>query len=136
VGGSSVSAAAGPQAGGGSASIGRDTGSDPKARAKFHWDLNISIWRWNNSGRPEGFGLDVRRRSGETMGLSPLRTNDCAFGRDRDFAVGEYPIPTASLARLIEYNASASAAYTPTVFSNGRISIRVRPEVSELSAQA
>ncbi|MBU0670459.1 MAG: secretion system protein, partial [Alphaproteobacteria bacterium] len=36
----------------------------------------------------------------------------------------------------IEYkNYGVSLAYTPTVLANGRISIRVRPEVSELSSQ-
>lgn len=53
-------------------------------------------------------------------------------------AGGEYPIPISSgLGTVsIDYkNYGVSLAYTPTVLSDGRISLRVRPEVSELSSQ-
>lgn len=53
-------------------------------------------------------------------------------------AGGEYPIPISSgLGTVsIEYkNYGVSLAYTPTVLADGRISLRVRPEVSELSSQ-
>src|SRR5690606_6655579 len=53
-------------------------------------------------------------------------------------AGGEFPIPMSQGlgTTSVEYKKyGVSLAYTPTVLSNGRISIRVRPEVSELSSQ-
>jgi pilus assembly protein CpaC len=53
-------------------------------------------------------------------------------------AGGEFPIPIAQgLGQVtVEFREfGVSLAYTPTVLSNGRISMRVRPEVSELSTQ-
>lgn len=59
-------------------------------------------------------------------------------GETADFlAGGEFPIPINQGlgTTTIEYkNFGVSLAYTPTVLANGRISIRVRPEVSELSS--
>jgi pilus assembly protein CpaC len=51
-------------------------------------------------------------------------------------AGGEFPIPTASglNGTSVEFKQyGVSLAFTPTVLANGRISMRVRPEVSELS---
>jgi pilus assembly protein CpaC len=53
-------------------------------------------------------------------------------------AGGEYPIPMSSGLGTVSVefkNYGVSLAYTPTVLSDGRISLRVRPEVSELSSQ-
>jgi pilus assembly protein CpaC len=53
-------------------------------------------------------------------------------------AGGEFPIPISQgLGNVaIQFrNFGVSLAYTPTVLANGRISMRVRPEVSELSTQ-
>src|SRR5690606_31298013 len=53
-------------------------------------------------------------------------------------AGGEFPIPVPGEDGqiTIEYKKyGVSLAYAPTVLDNGRISIRVRPEVSELSNQ-
>jgi len=53
-------------------------------------------------------------------------------------AGGEFPIPISQGlgTTAIEYRKyGVSLSYTPTVLANGRISIRVRPEVSELSSQ-
>ena len=53
-------------------------------------------------------------------------------------AGGEFPIPISEgLGTVsIEYrDFGVSLSYTPTVLANGRISLRVRPEVSELSTQ-
>ena len=59
-------------------------------------------------------------------------------GETADFlAGGEYPIPVSQGlgTTSVEYKKyGVSLAYTPTVLANGRISIRVRPEVSELSS--
>lgn len=53
-------------------------------------------------------------------------------------AGGEFPIPVSQgLGQVtVQFRQfGVSLAYTPTVLSNGRISMRVRPEVSELSTQ-
>src|SRR3546814_14534640 len=53
-------------------------------------------------------------------------------------AGGEFPIPTSQGlgSTSIEFRKfGVSLTYTPTVLANGRISLRVRPEVSELSSQ-
>ena len=53
-------------------------------------------------------------------------------------AGGEFPIPLSQGlgTTTVEYKKfGVSLSYTPTVLANGRISIRVRPEVSELSSQ-
>jgi pilus assembly protein CpaC len=52
-------------------------------------------------------------------------------------AGGEFPILTTSVSGTnVEYKQyGVSLAFTPTVLDGGRISMRVRPEVSELSAQ-
>src|SRR5690606_22156854 len=60
-------------------------------------------------------------------------------GETADFlAGGEFPIPMSGGlgTTSVEYKRyGVSLAYTPTVLANGRISLRVRPEVSELSSQ-
>jgi len=89
------------------------------------------------------FGLNVLTALdlGETIGLvtSLAEPNLTALsGETANFlAGGEYPIPisTGLGNTAIEFKKyGISLAYTPTVLSNGRISLRVRPEVSELSS--
>lgn len=89
------------------------------------------------------FGLNVLSALdlGETIGLvtSLAEPNLTALsGETANFlAGGEYPIPisTGLGNTAIEFKKyGISLAYTPTVLSNGRISLRVRPEVSELSS--
>ena len=79
---------------------------------------------------------------GETLGLVTTLSEPnltALSGETADFlAGGEYPIPISQGlgTTSIEYKRfGVSLAYTPTVLANGRISIRVRPEVSELSSQ-
>lgn len=79
---------------------------------------------------------------GETVGLVTTLSNPnltALSGETADFlAGGEFPIPiSGGLGDIsIEYRKyGVSLAYTPTVLANGRISLRVRPEVSELSTQ-
>jgi pilus assembly protein CpaC len=88
-------------------------------------------------------GLDILAAIdlGETMGqVSTLATPNLTAlsGETGTFlAGGEIPIPIAQGlgAVTIEYKQyGVSLAYTPTVLSDGRISLRVRPEVSQLSA--
>ena len=82
--------------------------------------------------------LDLAEKVGLVTTLSSPNLTALS-GETADFlAGGEYPIPISQGlgSTSIEYKKyGVSLAYTPTVLSNGRISIRVRPEVSELSTQ-
>lgn len=82
--------------------------------------------------------FDMAERIGLVTTLSQPNLTALS-GETADFlAGGEYPIPISQGlgATSIEYKRfGVSLSYTPTVLANGRISIRVRPEVSELSTQ-
>jgi pilus assembly protein CpaC len=83
--------------------------------------------------------LDLAERSGMVATLAQPNLTTIS-GETADFlAGGEYPIPVPDPITggiTIEYRKfGVSLAYTPTVLSNGRISLRVRPEVSELSTE-
>lgn len=95
------------------------------------------------AGMGKFLGLDLLGAldAGETLGLVTTLSEPnltAISGETADFlAGGEYPIPISQGlgATAIEYKRyGVSLAYTPTVLANGRISIRVRPEVSELSS--
>lgn len=93
------------------------------------------------------FGIDILGSldAGETIGLATTlaQPNLTALsGETAQFlAGGEYPIPISqgsgsSNSITIEYKSyGISLSYTPTVLADGRISLRVRPEVSELSSE-
>ncbi|NBC36798.1 secretion system protein [Novosphingobium sp. FSY-8] len=90
------------------------------------------------------FGLDMLAAldAGETAGLvtTLAQPNLTALsGETAEFqAGGEIPIPLAgSLGTVgIEFKKyGVSLSYTPTVLADGRISLRVRPEVSDISSQ-
>ncbi len=90
------------------------------------------------------FGLDAAAALdlAETEGLvtTLAQPNLTALsGETASFlAGGEFPIPISQQQGTIsiEYKQyGVSLAFTPTVLADGRISMRVRPEVSELSAQ-
>jgi pilus assembly protein CpaC len=90
------------------------------------------------------FGIDVMSAFdlAERVGLVTTLSQPnltALSGETADFlAGGEFPVPISQGlgATSIEYRKyGVSLAYTPTVLANGRISIRVRPEVSELSTQ-
>ena len=83
--------------------------------------------------------LDLAERSGMVATLAQPNLTTIS-GETADFlAGGEYPIPVPdplSGGIVIQYRKfGVSLSYTPTVLSNGRISLRVRPEVSELSTE-
>jgi pilus assembly protein CpaC len=82
--------------------------------------------------------LDLGERSGLVATLAQPNLTAIS-GETADFlAGGEFPIPIPGnfAGTTIEYRKyGVSLAYTPTVLSNGRISLRVRPEVSELSSE-
>lgn len=88
-------------------------------------------------------GLDILGSLdlGETLGQVTTLANPnltALSGETGSFlAGGEIPIPVSQGlgAVSVEYKQyGVSLAYTPTVLSDGRISLRVRPEVSQLSA--
>ena len=82
--------------------------------------------------------LDLGERSGLVATLAQPNLTAMS-GETADFlAGGEFPVPIPGnfAGTTIEYRKyGVSLAYTPTVLSNGRISLRVRPEVSELSTE-
>ena len=82
--------------------------------------------------------LDAGEREGLVTTLSQPNLTALSGETAEFLAGGEFPIPLSQGlgTTTIEYkNYGVSLAYTPTVLANGRISIRVRPEVSELSSQ-
>ena len=90
------------------------------------------------------FGIDVASALdlAETEGMVSTLANPnltALSGETASFlAGGEIPIPLAQgLGQIgVEYKQyGVSLAFTPTVLGDGRISIRVRPEVSELTTQ-
>jgi pilus assembly protein CpaC len=82
--------------------------------------------------------LDLAEHAGLVTTLSQPNLTALS-GETADFlAGGEFPVPVSQGlgTTSIEYRKyGVSLAYTPTVLTNGRISMRVRPEVSELSTQ-
>lgn len=96
------------------------------------------------AGAGKLFGLDILGALdlGEQVGMVSTLSEPnltALSGETAEFlAGGEYPIPISQGlgTTSVEYKKyGVSLAYTPTVLSNGRISMRVRPEVSELSSQ-
>ena len=96
------------------------------------------------AGAGKLFGLDILAALdlGEQIGLVTTLSQPnltALSGETADFlAGGEFPIPLSQGlgATSVEFKKyGVSLSYTPTVLANGRISLRVRPEVSELSAQ-
>ena len=112
-----------------------------------------TAFNFNNLGQGAGktaialagklFGIDVASAIdlAETQGLITTLANPnltALSGETASFlAGGEIPIPLAQgLGQIgVEYKQyGVSLAFTPTVLADGRISMRVRPEVSELTS--
>ncbi|OBV10064.1 type II and III secretion system protein family protein [Erythrobacter dokdonensis] len=82
--------------------------------------------------------LDLSERLGLVNTLTEPNLTALSGETATFLAGGEFPIPIAQgLGQVtVQFRQfGVSLAYTPTVLSNGRISMRVRPEVSELSSQ-
>ena len=82
--------------------------------------------------------LDLSERLGLVNTLTQPNLTALSGETATFLAGGEFPIPISQgLGQVaIEFRQfGVSLAYTPTVLSSGRISMRVRPEVSELSSQ-
>lgn len=123
---------------GGSAGVGVTEGSDGTSV------VTAAATGTTIAGFGKLLGLDIAGALdlAETDGLSTTlaQPNLTALsGETAEFlAGGEYPIPVSGEEGTvtIEYKKyGVSLAYTPIVLSNGRISMRVRPEVSELSSE-
>jgi len=82
--------------------------------------------------------IDLGERIGQVTTLASPNLTALSGETATFLAGGEIPIPIAqglTNAISIEYKQyGVSLAFTPTVLADGRISIRVRPEVSQLSA--
>lgn len=94
------------------------------------------------TGKLLGLNLLAALNLGEQIGLvtTLAEPNLTALsGETAEFlAGGEYPIPmsTGLGQTSVEFKKyGVSLSYTPTVLANGRISLRVRPEVSELTSE-
>jgi pilus assembly protein CpaC len=82
--------------------------------------------------------LDLSERLGLVNTLTEPNLTALSGETATFLAGGEFPIPIAQgLGQVtVQFRQfGVSLSYTPTVLSNGRISMRVRPEVSELSSQ-
>ncbi|MDY0959900.1 type II and III secretion system protein family protein [Sphingomonas sp. CFBP8993] len=93
------------------------------------------------AGRALGMDLLGTIELGETLGQVSTLANPnltALSGETATFlAGGEIPIPLASGfgATSVEYKPyGVSLSYTPTVLADGRISLRVRPEVSQITS--
>ncbi len=85
-----------------------------------------------------GAALDLAETQGLLTTLSQPNLTALSGETAEFLAGGEFPIPLSQGlgTTTIEYkNYGVSLAYSPTVLANGRISMRVRPEVSELTSQ-
>ncbi|WP_340587146.1 type II and III secretion system protein family protein [Erythrobacter alti] len=85
-----------------------------------------------------GGALDLGERRGLVTTLAQPNLTALSGETAEFLAGGEFPIPLSQGlgTTTIQYkNFGVSLAYTPIVLANGRISMRVRPEVSELSSQ-
>lgn len=89
------------------------------------------------------FGLDIAaafdlsERAGLISTLAEPNLTTVSGETAEFLAGGEFPIPIANGlgATTIEFrNYGVQLQYTPTVLANGRISLRVRPEVSDISS--
>jgi pilus assembly protein CpaC len=81
--------------------------------------------------------LDLAENDGRVRTLAEPNLTSLSGETASFLAGGEFPIVTSSLSGTsVEYKQyGVSLAFTPTVLEGGRISIRVRPEVSQLSTQ-
>lgn len=82
--------------------------------------------------------LDIGEKIGLVTTLSEPNLTALSGETAEFLAGGEFPIPQSQGlgTTSVEYkNFGVSLSYTPTVLANGRISLRVRPEVSELSSR-
>ncbi len=117
-------------------------GDPPSPGLSYRFNVPDSANMLGAAGKLFGMNVMAALDAGERTGLvaTLAQPNLTAIsGETADFlAGGEFPVPIPGnfAGTTIEYRKfGVSLAYTPTVLSNGRISMRVRPEVSELSSE-
>ncbi|MBX3561546.1 MAG: type II and III secretion system protein family protein [Sphingomonas sp.] len=122
----------------------RGTATDPLTELPINAFERIADGNWAIEGAGRLFGLDIAGALdlAENNGLATTLaqpTLTALSGETASFlAGGEFPIPISqSLGSVtIEYKQyGVGLAFTPTVLEDGRISMRVRPEVSELTTE-
>lgn len=92
----------------------------------------------NLLGLDIGAALDLAETQGLVTTLSQPNLTALSGETAEFLAGGEFPIPASGglgTTSITYKKYGVSLAYTPVVLANGRISLRVRPEVSELSSQ-
>jgi len=112
-------------------------------RTNYNFSADTSGTTLGGAGRLFGLDLMGTLDLAETQGLAATLANPnltALSGETASFlAGGEIPIPiSTTLGQVsVEYKQyGVSLAFTPTVLADGRISMRVRPEVSQLDTGA
>ncbi|CAA9522711.1 MAG: Type II/IV secretion system secretin RcpA/CpaC, associated with Flp pilus assembly [uncultured Sphingosinicella sp.] len=116
------------------------TGNPLRVGTEYTFNRNVNSTVLSGAGRLLGVdvlaALDLNENSGLVTTLAEP-TLTALSGETASFlAGGEFPIPTAQgiNGTSIEFKQyGVSLAFTPVVLEGGRISMRVRPEVSEIS---
>ena len=108
---------------------------------QFNYNAGSDLSTVQAAGRLFGLdiatALDVSERVGLVSTLASPNLTTISGETATFLAGGEFPIPISTgLGEVsVQYkNYGVSLSYTPTVLSNGRISIRVAPEVSEITS--
>jgi pilus assembly protein CpaC len=97
---------------------------------------SINALARNIFGADIAAGLDLTQNNGLITTLAEPNLSAVSGETASFLAGGEFPIVTSSQnGTTVEYKSyGVSLAFTPTVLEGGRISMRVRPEVSQLSS--
>ena len=118
------------------------TGLPPVTGTKFGFNNAIGATTLGLAGKFLGLDLlgtlDLAESDGLVTTLAEPSLTALSGETASFLAGGEYPIPIAQAqgAISVEYKSyGVGLAFTPIVLADGRISMRVRPEVSELSAE-
>jgi pilus assembly protein CpaC len=117
---------------------GRDFATRENGTTTFKWDEGtsaINVLARNIFGADIAAGLDLNQTNGLITTLAEPNLTALSGETASFLAGGEFPIVTSSQnGTTVEYKSyGVSLAFTPTVLEGGRISMRVRPEVSQLS---
>ena len=115
----------------------------PNSGSQYNFDNLASAARTSLAFAGKAYGvdilsaLDLGERIGQVSTLASPNLTALSGETGTFLAGGEIPIPVSQGlgAVSVEYKPyGISLAYTPTVLADGRISLRVRPEVSQLTA--
>jgi pilus assembly protein CpaC len=99
---------------------------------------NVLNMAKNLFGLDMALGLDFAERSGLATTLAQPNLTTMSGETAEFLAGGSFPLPSAGGlgSTAIEFkDFGVSLQYTPTVMADGRIRLRVRPEVSDISSQ-